>query len=79
MLRVTLHVNAEQIGDYEVRNVTSPEVYTPTGPCTYEVRQIDADWLVDSTPLFRIMHKRSEGAEKLASKVLAQVARERVR
>ena len=72
MLRVTLHINAEQIGDYEVRNVDPGE--TSTDWSVYEVRDI-RDGHRAPEPLFTLRHKRVDGANALAAKVLLKLSR----
>ena len=40
----------------------------------YEVRAIDDAWRVDSKPICVVRHRREDGAERLAAKVLMRMA-----
>lgn len=75
MMRITLHINADEIGDYEVRNLgeVSP------GECRYSIRPI-----IDSVtrePIANVFHYTAQGAESLASKAMQAIssAKSRVR
>lgn len=68
MMRVTLHINADQIGDYEIRNTGE----TWPGECRYEVRPIEdskTGELIGS-----VHHYVAQGAEALASTAMALVS-----
>jgi len=65
MLRITLAINADQIADYEVRNI-GPS--TTSALYKYTVRQI-SDGTVGST-LAVVEHDRRDGVHALAAQVL---------
>lgn len=70
MLRITLHINAEQIGDYEVRNITRSTI---PGSAWYEVRPI-IDGREVGELICEVLHHRPDGAEALAATVLRRIA-----
>lgn len=71
MLRVTLHINTRQIGDYEIRNVGA----TGHGDHRYEIRPIDGRSTGDL--IGTVYHYQAAGAERLASNALDVIARHR--
>ena len=64
MLRITLHINANLLQDWEVRNVGGSR----DGFHLYEVRPI-VDGTVPDRPTLTVVHRRSDGAEALAATV----------
>lgn len=77
MLRVTLHINAEHVADYEVRNLCQAASADPE-LCLYSVRPIIDNARVGEQ-VAAVLHSRREGAEVLASKALAEVVAARRR
>jgi len=70
MLRVTLHINEEQIGDYQIQNVGESSLF---GRHRYEVRPIVGD--KTGKIITVLLHERESGAEALASDALRAISR----
>lgn len=70
MLRITLHVNATQVADYQVRNVGP--VGVDEARCRYEVARIQAGRFAGPT-ILTLEHARADGAHQLAAAVLARL------
>lgn len=74
MLRVRLAINANEIADYEVRNICPADRHTAGGHrCSYTVSKIIRGRYTGAV-LFSLDHHRSDGAHVLASAVLTGLA-----
>ena len=68
-LYIEIRANDRVIAVYAARNMTAIG-----DDCDYEVRRYTpGTWQIDEEPIGNVRHRRSEGAEKLAIKILQLV------